>query len=157
MNKPSLFLVIAQIALIWLVITPVSRLFQPNSSSAIVGLILLAAGILIFVWAVVSLSLKNLTAMPEPVQNGKLVERGPYEYVRHPMYTALIVSSLGAVIGHGSVLKAIFLLLLVVVLWVKIQREEGFLIVKYPGYACYTARTKKLLPRLFWKGKFNVK
>ncbi len=86
--------------------------------------------------------------MPEPVRNGQLIEQGPYHYIRHPMYTALIICTIGAAIGHGELLRAFYVLLLMTVLWVKLKREEMFLTATYPGYAAYMHRTHALIPRL---------
>lgn len=140
-------LVILQLTLIWLVASPIEELL-PRSAISVTGLIFVALGILLFMWAAINLRWKNLTAMPEPVRNGQLIEHGPYHYIRHPMYTALIICAIGAAIGHGEVLKVFYVLLLMIVLWVKLKREETFLTDTYPGYASYMGRTHALIPQL---------
>lgn len=147
MNILSLLLVITQLVLILLIASPAQAL-MPKTLPAVLGCLLLSLGIAFFMWAAFSLKWKNLTAMPEPVRNGHLIEQGPYRYIRHPMYTALIVCAIGAAIGHGDGLKVLYVVLLIMVLWVKLRREETFLTAAYPAYASYMARTHALIPQL---------
>lgn len=148
MNFKSAFLVASQMILIWLLATPLNK-FIPQSVTTTMGLMVLIGGLLIGIWAVLSFNAKNLSVMPEPVQDGTLVQRGPYRYIRHPMYTAVIICGIGALIAHGGMLKALYLLLLVIVLCIKLKREESLLKVAYADYSSYMQRTSALIPRVF--------
>lgn len=148
MNKQSLLLVISQLMLIGLLASPISKLMPYNFTTAL-GFVLLVAGFAIGIWAANSLTWRNFTVVPEPVQEGTLVSHGPYQYIRHPMYTALIVMGLGAAIAHGGMLKVLYLILLIVVLYFKIKREEHLLNSTYSAYTSYMERTDALLPRIF--------
>src|ERR1035438_4381734 len=45
----------------------------------------------------------SLTAMPLPKERGQLATNGLYKFVRHPMYTSVLVFSLGLAINSGQV------------------------------------------------------
>lgn len=75
-----------------------------------------------------------------------LVTTGPYALVRHPLYLAELVSSLGLMLQYvqpwaGLVVAAAFLLQLV-----RMRFEEIVLAAAYPAYADYARRTARLIP-----------
>lgn len=80
----------------------------------------------------------------------QLVDRGPYRYIRHPMYASALLGGLSlALISANAVLLATFALSLWLVLCSRIPREERML-REHLGdrYDDYTQRTGALLPRL---------
>jgi len=138
-------LVVSQIMLIWLMMTPVHNLW-PHNVTDFVGLVFLAAGVALALWAFISLRQSNFSVMPEPVAGGQLIEEGPYRVIRHPMYTSIIIASIGALIIHGGWIKLLYLVVLIAVLWVKLKREEQLLSLVYSGYADYRQRTHAIIP-----------
>jgi protein-S-isoprenylcysteine O-methyltransferase Ste14 len=58
------------------------------------------AGLVISLWARIELG-RNWNLNPSSQEDHELIERGPYVYVRHPMYSGLILMLLGAVIWYG--------------------------------------------------------
>lgn len=87
----------------------------------------------------------SLTPYPEPLEQGRLVERGIYRLVRHPIYGGIGVAALGFAVGQGSVLAALVALVLVVFFRVKAYGEEQRLLAAYPGYAAYRSRVRRAL------------
>ena len=81
----------------------------------LLGAGLLMIGLLLALQAFVSLG-SSLSPLPEPKHGNELVCCGAYERCRHPMYQAVLICSLGVVIGLGSLLHLLLLLLLVLVL-----------------------------------------
>jgi protein-S-isoprenylcysteine O-methyltransferase Ste14 len=79
----------------------------------------------------------------------ELVTRGPYAFIRHPIYTGLILAMLGSALG----VNIFWLVLLVPVsayFILSAQREETVMLQQFPEqYAAYMARTGMLAPRLF--------
>src|SRR4029450_4206361 len=61
---------------------------------------LVAAGVALGIWAVTANRPGNFNIRPEPKSGGQLVQTGPYRYLRHPMYSALMVAMLGLCIGY---------------------------------------------------------
>ena len=99
-----------------------------------------------------SIELRRATAfsaLPRPVETGSLVESGPYRFVRHPIYSALILGGFSIALLRISPLAAVMTVALAAILDLKRRREELWLIDRYPGYAAYRARTRALVPFLY--------
>lgn len=81
----------------------------------------------------------------------RLIQSGPYRYIRHPSYTGLIVAFIGAGIAMGDFAALMILLIPVVgVLLKRIGIEEICLLDHFGHeYTCYCSRTKKLIPYLY--------
>ena len=92
---------------------------------------------------------RALTALPHPLDDAALVERGAYRLVRHPIYGGLILASLGLAVITPWAGTFIAVALLAIVLDLKRRREEIWLAGRYPGYAAYRARTRALIPFLY--------
>lgn len=86
-----------------------------------------------------------LTPLPEPNGAG-MVARGLYRWMRHPMYTALVVVCAGVAWGRGVVVAWALVVALAVFFDIKTRVEEKYLLKTYDGYAAYAARTGKFLP-----------
>jgi protein-S-isoprenylcysteine O-methyltransferase Ste14 len=83
-------------------------------------------------------------------QGHELIERGPYRWVRHPIYTGLLLMILGTAIVVGRVGGLAALLIGFLVVWLKLRLEEALLTRHFPeAYAGYRARTKALIPFVF--------
>jgi len=80
-------------------------------------------------------------------QGHKLVERGPYSLMRHPIYTAHLLLGLGTAIGSGGLVGFAGLASFVVGFWIKLKQEERLLLLAFPDeYPAYKARVKALIP-----------
>ncbi|MDN4491182.1 isoprenylcysteine carboxylmethyltransferase family protein [Demequina sp. SYSU T00068] len=90
---------------------------------------------------------RALTPMPTPNGAG-LAAGGIYGFVRHPMYSAIIIIAIGLSVGSGHAWTWAFTVLLAVFFEAKTRVEEAFLMRAYPGYDQYAARTGKFLPGL---------
>ena len=85
---------------------------------------------------------------PSPVPNGAvgLVTRGPYRWVRHPMYTAVILIVVGIAARSGSIVILAETAALVVLFNLKARWEEHRLTEIFPGYPRYREVTGRFLP-----------
>jgi protein-S-isoprenylcysteine O-methyltransferase Ste14 len=92
---------------------------------------------------------RAFTAVPRPRDEGRLVETGAYRWVRHPIYTGLILGALGLAVVTPWAGTFIATGLLAIVLDLKRRREEIWLAGRYPDYAAYRDRTKALIPHLY--------
>lgn len=88
---------------------------------------------------------RALTPVPQPNGTG-LRARGVYRWVRHPMYTSVLVVCVGIAVSRGSAVVWVLVLVLAAFFEAKTRLEERFLIAEYDGYASYAARTGKFLP-----------
>ncbi len=91
----------------------------------------------------------NLSVLPYPKDCLELIETGPYAIVRHPIYSGLIVGALGWGLYLHADLTLIWALSLFVLFDAKARREEIWLAEKFPEYAEYRTRVKKLIPWLY--------
>jgi protein-S-isoprenylcysteine O-methyltransferase Ste14 len=116
---------------------------------AVVGSLLMAVGGLLLVSGGFKLGMTNLTALPHPKDQGVLRQNGPFRFVRHPMYSGGIIMAFGwALFIHGW-LTLVYAIILFAFFDLKSRREERWLRDKFPGYAEYQTRTRKLIPFLY--------
>lgn len=126
-----------------------ARIWPFDTGVAVAALILSYIGLAVAVWARACLG-RNWSAIPELKQGHQLVTRGPYAYVRHPIYTGLLLM-FAAITVQWATLAGFFLLLVAVVgVHFKLTREETLLAGEFPDqWPAYRARTKRVMP-LLW-------
>lgn len=107
---------------------------------------LFALGLLILLWAAVSLGGANLTVMPDPRAANALSTRGIYRFVRHPMYTAVLLCGMALAFGAPSRARWAALIACAAVLVLKIRHEEALLARRHPDYPARMRGVKRLLP-----------
>jgi protein-S-isoprenylcysteine O-methyltransferase Ste14 len=89
---------------------------------------------------------RSLTALPIPKEEGKLSTTGLYKYVRHPMYSSVLLLALGIALHGGSLIKYLLVLSLCFLFYLKSVYEERYLRMKYADYAQYSTRTPRFIP-----------
>ena len=114
----------------------------------LVGAVHLAAGVLVAGLGLLGLR-ENLTPVPRPVDNGRLVAHGVYGLVRHPIYAGIILAAVGWGLLAASPPALLVAAGIAVFFDLKSRREEAWLMEAYPGYADYRRRVRKLLPFLY--------
>lgn len=116
-----------------------------RASVAPLAVLLLLVGML---WAIWSLAVLGCCFSTVPEVRG-LVTRGPYQWVRHPIYLGEIVATLGVLLPVLSVFHvAIFAIFCGLQLW-RTQYEEDGLRATFPEYGDYRQRTARLVPGLW--------
>lgn len=105
-----------------------------------------AIGLAIGVWSIVAMRVSQLSVLPDVGSDAGLVTTGPYRWIRHPMYSGLMLFTLGFVFMPGQWWKPIAWCVLVVTLWLKAAFEEQLLGERFATYADYRGRTKRFLP-----------
>ncbi|MFK7994333.1 MAG: isoprenylcysteine carboxylmethyltransferase family protein [Granulosicoccus sp.] len=144
----SWLLVVGQMILIVLLAFPVSALYQ-GTLADLFGVSLVICSLVLVVWAFLSMHSGTFTVMPEPTSAASLTQAGPYQYVRHPMYSAVLVGGVGASISHADIVSWLQLSLLSGLLIVKLLREERYLSQRYGEYSDYKKRTRALVPWVY--------
>ncbi len=97
-------------------------------------------------WALLTMKLRNLSALPDIKSNSPLQTGGPYQWIRHPMYTALLLLMLALVCEEFTYWRGLMWVVLLVDLFLKLRYEEVLLVKTFPEYAEYQQRTHKLIP-----------
>jgi len=77
---------------------------------------------------------------------GKLIVSGPFRWVRHPMYTSLLLVTLEWVLGNPFTYRIILRLGLLMTLVIKLGYEERLLLERFPEYEGYRRQIKRLIP-----------
>jgi protein-S-isoprenylcysteine O-methyltransferase Ste14 len=127
-----------------------STVFGGGWTPVAVGLAVLAAGVALRTWAI--LTLGRLFKFVVVIQDGhRVVESGPYRLLRHPSYTGALVAFLGAGLALDSWLSMLALVAIpLVAILVRIRVEEAELASALgPSYTSYAARTRRLVPGLW--------
>jgi protein-S-isoprenylcysteine O-methyltransferase Ste14 len=105
--------------------------------------------LLLVIWALVAMSKSKVSVFPDLKQGAILIAKGPYKFIRHPMYLALILFSLSVVIDKPYYFRILIGLLLILNLLIKIEFEEKILIKEFKEYGNYIKVTRKLLPFIY--------
>ena len=123
------------------------RTHPPGGVAATIGVIVCAAGVALAIWSRVQLG--QNWGMPMSLRvEPELVTSGPYTYVRHPIYSGLLLAMLGSAIAVSPnwlvFLAGFFLYFLYAA-----RVEEGHMTQRFPDvYPEYQRRTKMLIPFL---------
>lgn len=121
-----------------------------NDAAMLLGQALIVAGGAVTASALLELrGAAALTALPYPRPEGRLVESGAYRIVRHPVYSGLILATVGWAAVRTSPLALIAAVALAIVFDLKRRREEAWLLTRHPGYRAYQRRTRALIPGLY--------
>ena len=78
-----------------------------------------------------------------------LVTRGPYRFVRHPLYVVEELAAIAGFIEGFSLLAGLLLALQIAFQIRRILNEEAVLEASFPDYARYKARTARVIPGLW--------
>ena len=103
-----------------------------------------AAGALML-WARLTFGGRSFHAGADPTQGG-IVTTGPYHFVRHPIYGAILLFVWAGVAAHGTTLSVLTGIVATAALAVRTVAEEELVFEVYPEYAEYARRTKRVIP-----------
>lgn len=148
----ALLLVIGQFTLFGLLVIAFAAL--PMMSAAwlqVIGGAGMVAGALVL-WGSIQQHTRTNAAspnvMPIPRDDAQLVVSGIYAYVRHPIYSSVLLVAFGIALLHGHIVLFAIAAALYALLDAKSRYEEHFLIDKYPDYADYMTMTGRFIPPL---------
>lgn len=107
------------------------------------------AGIFLGLWAIWLMRHSYLSIFPEPDSKFKLIEKGPYRIIRHPMYTALFLSLIPLVVEFPDTLRIFVMILFIINQIFKLLYEERLIENYIPEYLEYKKRTWRVLPYIY--------
>ena len=80
----------------------------------------------------------------------ELITVGPYCYLRHPIYTGILLMTLGVALSFGTLGACLGYLLIFISILLKLRDEEALLSEHFPAdYPAYRERTRMILPFLW--------
>jgi len=134
------------VLLVALVLTPDGTAWPTPAWLLGLSWVLSGAGVVWMLWAAVRLG-DRLTPTPVPRDGGALRTDGPYAYVRHPIYTGVLLIVIGIVLRTASWAALLLGVVTVAFFHAKAAFEERLLAQRYAGYASYAASTPRFTPR----------
>jgi len=134
----------------WLRIGPLRLRFLPESPGiAWAGIAVTWLGVAVAVWARYCLG-EYWSARVTLKDGHQLIRTGPYKFVRHPIYTGMLLGSVGTALVLGEWRGVLAVVLLLAAHSRKAMREESMLTREFgEEYMRYREKTGFLFPR-FW-------
>jgi protein-S-isoprenylcysteine O-methyltransferase len=124
------------------------RLIPDNPSVEVLAVLLTAVGIALAIWARFYLGDNWSGAVSIKIAH-QLVRTGPYAWVRHPIYSGIIVAIFGTSLLKGRVAGAVATALFWLGFWIKSRMEEQFMVKTFgEEYVEYRRGTGALIPKL---------
>jgi len=107
-----------------------------------------AAAFMLMVAARITFGRRSFHAAADPTAGG-LVTTGPYAFLRHPIYAAIIHFTWAGAIDHMSWAALGWAELVTAGAFTRMHIEEHLLVRRYPEYREYKKRVKKLVPFVY--------
>jgi len=133
-------LVFLQFALIGLM------LLSMNAIPSVFAMLIFLLGATIGIWALSHNQLGNFNIQPNIKEGCILITSGIYKWVRHPMYSSVILMMLGIFMATPSLVMFVLFILLIMVLLLKAKREESLWLRHDTLYLTYREKTKYFIP-----------
>lgn len=103
-------------------------------------------GLALAVWARVTLG-RNWSGVVTLKEGHELVERGPYRFVRHPIYTGILTMFFATALARGHLSGFVGTVLMFASFWIKLRDEEKLMLQQFPEqYRTYQQRVKRIIP-----------
>ena len=118
-------------------------------SLALAAWLLVGAAVALTVWTFLHNKPGNFNIRPAPKDRGQLITSGPYRWIRHPMYTSVLLGGLALALISRSLAGWLMGAALALVLLLKSSLEERWMHEQHPGYAAYGQQSKRFLPWFF--------
>jgi len=121
--------------------------FPDNAALMTACVAITAAGLLFSVWARVTLG-SNWSGTVTIKANHELIRRGPYRFIRHPIYTGMLLALLATAVTQRLASGMLGFIIIFFALYRKARREESFLAQEFgAAFAEQQRHTGMFLPR----------
>jgi protein-S-isoprenylcysteine O-methyltransferase Ste14 len=114
---------------------------------AVIAVQLLA--VMLSAWARTAFRQGTFRVTAAPAAGSGIIRRGPYRFLRHPMYSAALLFIWAAVVGHPRTLTFALGVAVTVLCVARVFAEERLLRAELAGYDEYASTTKRLIPFVF--------
>jgi protein-S-isoprenylcysteine O-methyltransferase Ste14 len=106
-------------------------------------------GFVLGVWGIMVMQESRINIAPRPREGAKLIQKGPYRLIRHPMYLAILLFFVPLLIDDFSWPRFVILMVLTPNLILKLLFEESLLKMAFPEYDNYMQKSWRLIPWVF--------
>jgi protein-S-isoprenylcysteine O-methyltransferase Ste14 len=122
------------------------RIFPDSAALAYTGAALTFAGIAFAVWARFVIG-RNWSGTVTIKQDHELIRGGPYAWVRHPIYSGVLLAIVGTALAVDELRGLIAIVLVSVAFGLKSRTEETFMLQQFGDqYRRYQQEVKALIP-----------
>ena len=151
-NSKGEWYLFSQLLLILLHLTPAypkieNITFSINIFFIIIGIAISIQGLIIVIRAIIDLG-NNLTPLPYPMNDSRLIINNSYKNNRHPLYKGILFISLGICIFSMSLIHLFLLFSLAYILRSKALKEEERLRIKFPEYEKYIEEVPAIIKNI---------
>ncbi|MBI2449355.1 isoprenylcysteine carboxylmethyltransferase family protein [Candidatus Pacearchaeota archaeon] len=151
-DKGSFFIVMLGIfiPLVYSFVIAYNDVGQFSFNTSYLGLLLMAAGFGLRQWSIKTLG-RFFTPIVSVHSDHKLIQSGPYKYMRHPSYTGLFLELVGVAFALSNLFATITVMIFFLpAIMYRIMVEE-YLLGEHFGknYESYKQRTKRLIPFVY--------
>lgn len=146
-NSKDIVLVSIQLVLFIVYTIPVGWSLEFFLWFKIFGWVMAFFGFIVLALALLQLN-KNLSPFPTPKNSAVLIQNGLYAWVRHPIYSGILLLFFGYGIYQDSLFKIVITISLWVLFYFKTQYEELQLQLKFPKYVVYKKNTGRFFPTI---------
>ena len=124
-------------------------LWQTSSRLGAITDLVVLIGLIIAVWARATLG-RNWSGHITFKKGHRLIKHGPYSFVRHPIYTGMIIMLIGTALYIGQVYAFVLLAAMFVGFIGKYRLEEELMLKHFSKeYKAYKKRVKAIVPYIF--------
>jgi protein-S-isoprenylcysteine O-methyltransferase Ste14 len=106
------------------------------------------ASVFLMFWARMTFGKRSFHLAANPTAGG-LVTTGPYRFIRHPIYAAILYFVWASALSYGTWQESLIASFAILGAGIRMFAEEKLVAETYPDYADYARRTKRIVPFLF--------
>lgn len=145
----AVFWILAYFAVYWIA-GKACDLAAPIDAVAVAGVVLYLLSSVLTAWALSENRFAEAVSRVQAERNQRVCDTGPYAYVRHPMYSAIILWCISVIMVFSSVWVAVVAAAVALVIVVRTALEDSMLASGLAGYAEYTSRVPWRLIPFVW-------
>jgi protein-S-isoprenylcysteine O-methyltransferase Ste14 len=132
----------------WLPAMLTYRFVLRGPALPVIGTVVTLLGLLFSGWARIHLG-GNWSSTVTVKEDHTLITSGPYRYVRHPIYTGMLVALFGTALAIGAAYGFIGTALILLGFVIKLRAEEERMRETFPEYDDYARHTARLIPGVY--------
>jgi len=123
-----------------------TRFFPASETIGETGFLLAVVGVAFAIWARWHLG-ENWSGTVTLKEGHELIRSGPYRYIRHPIYTGMLIAFAGTVLALGELRGLLAFLIALACFYLKARKEERFLAQEFgESFTEHARRTGMFLP-----------
>jgi protein-S-isoprenylcysteine O-methyltransferase Ste14 len=121
----------------------------PIFTSNIVVLSFEVFALFLIAWTLWTIKFDKFSLLKQSTKKSRLVPKGPFVYIRHPIYTALIILSTSWVYSQINIPRVLVWIILMVTVILTIIYYEHILSKQVSDFGLYKQRTYRIIPFIY--------